>query len=168
MEICLVRTDASAQKAGALLMKGRQDLYPFVWTSIGFAFLLFVVSTAVENLGTMLVQLLWYLLMSAIALLYMFTHTRNLNEYFLYENGLTLRNRIWKKEIFYPFDDLEEARPGRTGKRTRNGMVYHDSLTLRFKDGAEVRFGVGDLEEFYVFRNALLEQIGYFDGKDEG
>ena len=168
VEICAVTSGTAVQDKGALLLKGKMDMFPFVGTTIGFAFLLFIVSTFAENLGTPEVQRIWYVIMSGIALLYMYTHIRNLTEYRLYENGLKLRNRFWRKEAFYAFDQLEEARPGRSGKRTRQGMQYHDYLSLRFKDGSEVRFGTGDIEEFYVFRNALLEQIGYFDGKDEG
>jgi hypothetical protein len=166
VEICAVTSGTAVQDKGALLLKGKMDMFPFVGTTIGFAFLLFIVSAFVENLGTPEGQRIWYAIMSGFAILYMYTHTRNLTEYRLYENGLKLKNRIWKKEAFYRFDQLEEARPGRSGKRTRQGMVYHDYLALRFKDGGEIRFGVGDIEEFYVFRNALLQQIGYFEGRE--
>ena len=170
MEICFMTASNRETDSGALLVRGKSNFHLMLGSAFGVGFLLFMVSAFVENLTPPEVLRIWYWVMSAIALFFMFLQTRGLTEYSLYEKGLLLRNRFWKKRQFYPFSELERAVPIRTGRRTRTRTVYQDSLELYFAGGGSLRFGLGELDNFYEFRNTLLEQIGYFeeqDGEDE-
>jgi hypothetical protein len=168
-EICAVTSGTAVQDKGALLMKGHLDMFFYIGKTIGVAFFLFFISTAVNYMGSEQAQPIWYGIMCSFTLLYMYVKSRQLVVYQLYENGLRIRNRFWMKDKFYAFDQLEEALTGRSGGTSvKWGTRYHDYLLLRFKGGSKVFLSSHDIEDFYVFRNALLQQIGYFDKEDQG
>lgn len=160
MEICVMPMGAGKLDKGVLLFRSETGFITFVGPALITAFILFLVNTVFENMGTADAIFYWHIVLPLLVVGYLYVQMRSLVQYKLYEAGIVLKHRVWNKQAFYPVEELVKAEPFRENHSTRyNRANYVDGIRLEFKNSGTLSLSSAEMDNFYEFRTLILEMF---------
>jgi hypothetical protein len=160
MEICAMPQGAGKLEKGALLFKSEAGFITLVGPALITAFILFLINTVFENMGTVDAIFYWHIALPLFVVGYLYLQTRSLVQCKLYEAGIVLKNQVWNKQAFFSIEELVKAEPFRENHSSRyNRANYVDGIRLEFKNGGSLSFTSAEMDNFYEFRTLILEMF---------
>ncbi|MFN9113761.1 MAG: hypothetical protein ACK5XN_27145 [Bacteroidota bacterium] len=160
VEICAMPQGAGKLDKGNLLFKSEAGFITLVGPTLITAFILFLVNTIIENMGTEDGIHYWRIALAVFVVGYLYVQTRSLVQCKLYEAGIFLKHQVWKKQAFFPIEELVKAEPFRENHSSRyNRANYVDGIRLEFVKGESLSFTSAEMDNFYEFRTLILEMF---------